>query len=729
MALNQSLPAPPRLLPPEKAVPVIRPAASGSFEPEGVVEFWHQLLAAKWSLAAIISICVLFGIILSVLQKPLYRAQTSIEIQDLNDKFMDMKELDPTDTTNYGAESYLQTQIRIAQSRSLVERTLAKLSQAERICLVEGLTARKSPLPQDQEYKIIAKRFDARPSRQARIIDLTFDSPDPIAGAHFLNALTQELADYSLERRWKTSQRTREWLERQLEDFRAKLERSERDLQDYARLSGLLFTSDKNNVAEAKLLQIQEELSRAQADRMLKQANFDRISHSAPNSLPEVIGDYTLRELHVRLADLKRQFAEMQSIYTPQHPAVLKLAAQVREMQSIFDQRTSSIVGTIKNEYESAEVRENLVRANFSVQSKLVSMQSEKTVHYNVLKRDVDTNRQIYDSMTTRMKEAGVASAIRATNIIVVDPAFPEKKPISPSLPFNAAAGALAGAFFGLIYILLRQRASSTFGSPGLTSRYLQVPELGAVPSDDYLRQLAVFSPGSKTSLQLAFDKKTASTESYRAIRSSILYQIGNDKAIRSLVFTSAVPGEGKTTVVSNLGAAMASSSKRVLVVDGDLRRPRLHEVLGVENDQGLADLLNDDPNTHIEFNPSLIAETSVPNLFILPAGKAGADAPELLLSERLHKVMSELTKYFDLVLVDAPSVLPYSDARSIGKVVDGLVLVVRAEATERRAALLARDIVLQDRIALIGTILTDWNAKKNTLHYYRTYRSAAWGA
>jgi capsular exopolysaccharide synthesis family protein len=250
------------------------------------------------------------------------------------------------------------------------------------------------------------------------------------------------------------------------------------------------------------------------------------------------------------------------------------------------------------------------------------------------------------------------------------------------------------------------------------------------VPSDEYLRQVPIFSPGSKTSaLQLAFDKKSTSAESYRAIRSSILYQIGDNKAIRSLVFTSAVSGEGKTTVVSNLGAAMATSSRRVLVVDADLRRPRLHEVLGAENDQGLADLLNDDPNVHIEFNPSLIAETAVPNLFILPAGKAGSDAPELLSSDRLQKVMGELTKYFDVVLVDTPPVLPYSDARSVGKIADGLVLIVRAEATDRRSALLARDIILQDRIPLIGTILTDWNAKKNTLHYYRTYRAAAWEA
>jgi capsular exopolysaccharide synthesis family protein len=286
----------------------------------------------------------------------------------------------------------------------------------------------------------------------------------------------------------------------------------------------------------------------------------------------------------------------------------------------------------------------------------------------------------------------------------------------------------MIGALAGMIYLLARERVSNTFAAPGVTTQYLDVPELGAVPSDEYLRQLAVFSPGNEggTTLQLAFDKRSSSAESYRAIRSSILYQISELKQARTLVFTSAVPGEGKTTVVSNLGAAMATANKRVLVVDADLRSPRLHELLGVKNRRGLADLLNGDPDLEMYFDPRFILDTSIPGLSILPAGNVGPDTFELLSSGRLESLIKELAGSYDLVLIDSPPVLPYSDARNLGKVADGVVLIVRAEETDRRTVLMARDRILQDHIPLMGTILTDWDVKKSTIDYYRSHRAGA---
>jgi polysaccharide biosynthesis transport protein len=702
--------------------------AVGAGGSAAVVDFLQQVIAAKWLLLAAIILCTAVGIGLGFIQTRLYRAQTSLEIQDMNDKFMDAKQSDPNDTSNYTAESYLQTQLRIVSSRTLIERALARLTEADKQhLLVPSLISHKLPSG-EQFIKDLTKNLTARPSRQARIIDISFDSPDAQAGANFVNALAQELADYSLERRWKSSQRTREWLERQLGDFRRNLEKSEKELQDYAHTSGLLFTAGTDNVAEAKLLEIQDELSRAQADRMTKQANYERVSQSDPDSLTEVVNDSTLRELHVRLADIQRQLSELQSVYTPQHQSVVKMRAQANEMQSIFDKRRASIVRQIKNEFDAAAARERLVQQNFDKQRGLVSGLSEKEVHYSILKRGVEANRQLYDSMMTRMKEAGVASAIRSTNILVIDPAIPEKKPFAPSLPSYAAAGALCGSLIGILYILFREHASSTFATPGLSGSYLGLPELAAIPTDDYLRQLTVFSPGdAHPTLQLAFDKRSASAESYRALRASLLNHSTDSQPIRSLVFTSAAQGDGKSTVVSNLGAAMASTERRVLLIDADLRKPRLHELLGVKNHRGLIDLLRFDSTFDAFVNPHFILETAIPGLSLLPAGIPAPDGPELLATGRLRALIRELTESYDMILIDSPPVIPFSDARNLGRAANGIVLIVRAETSDRRAVSIARDQIALDQIPLLGTILTDWNAKKYMFEYYRSGRKSSW--
>ena len=362
-------------------------------------------------------------------------------------------------------------------------------------------------------------------------------------------------------------------------------------------------------------------------------------------------------------------------------------------------------------------------------QRSLVSGLSQKEVHYSILKRGVEANRQLYDSMMTRLKEAGVASAIRSTNILVIDPAIPETKPFAPSMPSYAAAGALCGSLITILYILFREHASSTFATPGLSGSYLGLPELAAIPSDDYLRQLTIFSPGeAHPTLQLAFDKRSSSAESYRALRASLLnHGVADGEPIRSLVFTSAAPGDGKSTVVSNLGAAMASSERRVLLIDADLRKPRLHQLLGLTNQRGLIDLLRFDSSFDAFVNPHFILETAIPGLSLLPAGLPAPDGPELLATGRLRALILELTESYDMILIDSPPVIPFSDARNLGRAANGIVLIVRAETSDRRAVSIARDQIALDQIPLLGTILTDWNAKKYMLEYYRSGRKSSW--
>ena len=268
-----------------------------------------------------------------------------------------------------------------------------------------------------------------------------------------------------------------------MEDVRIKLEKSEDELQSYAQASGLLFTSEKDNVAEEKLRQLQEELSKAQADRVAKQSKYELASTAPPESLPEVLDDATLKEYQVKLTDLRRQLAELSSSLTPAHPAVKKVQAQVTALEAALEKERANIIQRIRNEFESAQRREHLLAANYASQARLMSEQAAKVAHYNILKSEVDTNRQLYDSMLHNVQEAGMTSALRASNIRVVDSAEPPTRPYKPSIVLNSALGLLAGAFFGIVFVVVQERADRTIQGPGDTTIYLDVPELGAIPS------------------------------------------------------------------------------------------------------------------------------------------------------------------------------------------------------------------------------------------------------
>ena len=354
-------------------------------------------------------------------------------------------------TVAYPPQFDLQTQAKILQSESVLERVIAKLHLEEKQSREEGLgrisawrnalglPERRSGSPREEVLHLVTKNLKVSTDPNTRLVEILYDAKDPQLAADFLNALTTEFIQQNLEARWKTSQQTGEWLTRQMEDVRIKLERSGDNLQTYAHASGLLFTAEKvgsqvieGNIADEKLRQLQDQLSEAHGDRVAKQAVYELVSSAPPESLPEVLDDKTLQDYQVKLTDLRRQLAELSSSLTPAHPSVRKVQAQVTALESALQKERTNVIQRIRNEYESAHRRENLLSANYASQARLVSEQASEVAHYNILKSDVDTNRQLYDSMLRNVQEAGMTSALRASNIRVVDSARPPTRPYKP---------------------------------------------------------------------------------------------------------------------------------------------------------------------------------------------------------------------------------------------------------------------------------------------------------
>src|ERR1035438_4600694 len=430
----------------------------------GLLDYWRILRRRKGTVILAAFFGILIGVLVTLPQTPVYQARASLEIQDINQNFMNSKDMSPVnDTGSYAALTDIQTQIKILQSETLIERTVQKLRavkpadlQSETGRIPSWRKALNLPAPtvvdeRESSLRAAANNLKVRAAGQTRVIELMFDSTNPKLAADFLNTLTNDYIDQNIEVRWQMSQRPADWLGRQLDEMRIKLERSEDALQAYARQAGLLFTGEKENVSEEKLRQLQTSLSAAQADRVARQSKWEIARAADAETLPDVLNDPSLREYQGKLADLRRQYAELVATYKPEYGKVKRVNAQITEITATLERERKSILERIRHEFDESSRRESLLALDYKTQAALVTADGEKSIQYNILKREVDSNRQLYEAMLQKVKESSIASAMRASNARVVDAAQLPRLPYKPSLRTNAAMGLLAGLFLGVM--------------------------------------------------------------------------------------------------------------------------------------------------------------------------------------------------------------------------------------------------------------------------------------
>jgi capsular exopolysaccharide synthesis family protein len=731
---------------------------------------------------------VVAGVLLSLPQTPMYRAEAKLEIQGGGDNLSPLSELNGGQGGRYLSEFEIATQVEMLASRVLLGKVIAKLELEKRdefrapqgrLALwreVAGVAAAGGPTARERALEAALERLEVESSRRSRIVTLTTEWPDPELAARFANTLAETYIEHNLETRWDATQKTGVWLTRQLEQLRGKLEAASEKLQSYAAASGLLYMSETENIAEAKLQQLQAELSNAQAGRIARQSSFELAKNSPPETLPEVLDNLALRGYQQQLTDLLRQAAELAATYTPEHSKRKRIQAQIVEIEGAIERERGRAIRRIHNEYETALRRENLLRADYQRQSAFVSEQGRKAIQYNILKGEVATTRQLYDSLLQKVKEAGVASAISASNVRLVDPAQPPRRAHRPRHLVNAAIGLLLGLFGGALFVLVGEQVDRTIKQPGDSMLYMSLPELGIIPSLNRVegggraaarrKQLSAGTAARTAAAGIAAaetaatgiaatgtsaegaaaaanptgwsataaaaggalelvawrDKPSLCAESFRATLTSILFAGGRGQRPRVLVVTSPNPGEGKTTVISNLAVSLAEINRRVLLIDADLRRPRVHQVFGMANEFGLSDLLAArDPIDQIPLKASTL-ESGVPGLYVLPSGSRTHTISSLLHSPRMGELIERALRVFDTILIDTPPVKQIADARVLGRISDGVVLVLRAGQTTRGTAKAAADRFADDGIRVLGTVLNAWDPASNGSGYYDGY-------
>jgi polysaccharide biosynthesis transport protein len=719
--------------------------------------YWAILRRHRTGVLIIFFLCILGSLVVTLLSAPVYGSKALLEVMAVNRDFMNNKDIDPN-VSSTASDGYIATQTKLLMSDAVSDRVVTVLLPTASIIGYEndgGISKLRRwlhlapPKPRSAESVVreMLSRIKVKPEGESSLISLTVYGPTPKLTADTANALAEQDIIELQEGRWTTATRTGEFLTRQIGELKNKLQTSEDQLQDYARKVGLVYTSDtsQSSVAEEKLRQIQQDLERAESDSADKQSQLELVKSTSPDTLPRVLDDGSLRADKEKITDLRRQLADLRTTLTPNHYKVKQVQSQIEELQTQAEQERITVVKRIENDYRAAARRLALLSDAYSKQLALVSQQSAQGVRYNMLKHEVDANRDMYQSMLQKVKEAGVIAALRETNIRIVDRAKPPSRPFRPNIAINVGIGVLTACMLALLFILLRERSNQSIRTPGESAKLLDVPELATIPSGkrEIRAQLLLAAPkvdrnsaaletstgtrrhgsmsaprGYRTA-EVWVQNESLVAESFRSAVTSILLW-GNKGQNQIIVVTSAHSKAGKTTVVFNLGMSLAESGRRVLLIDGDLRRSMLGPIFGFNRASGLSNILAENFNTTTA--KDLIRNTPCAGLFILPSGSPGPSAARLLHSARLPALVSQLRSEFDFILIDSAPTIPMADARLLAQHADGVILICRAGQTSVEQLVSIRKSFYQDGVAVIGTILNDWDARTEDPAYVQSY-------
>ncbi len=681
------------------------------------IPYLKTIRANKGKLALLAMAGALLGG-LAVWRSPyVYQARAYLEVQGINENVMNRKEVDLTASSDNTSQNYINTQARLLESGPLLEHVAAILNSQ----------GKYNPPVTRRE---IARALRVRTHEMDRVLEVSVESTNPDRAAAIANTLSSEFVHRDLETRMASSKTTSEWLNRELEALAGKLRASEDALQEFTRRNNLLIDSEQGSVAEMRLRQVQDDLARAQADRIAKESLYENLKtgmEGASHTLP--MGDNTLDNYQLQLTTLRKQLAEMEAVYAPGYYKIAPRKAQIAELEKASSQQRANALGRVEADYRTAVRRENMLQQKYSAQYQDTAAQTNKMVHFTALKNETDLNRKIYAAMLERVKAFDVASAVQASNIQMIEAAEVPLSPVRPNKPMIAILSGLAFLFGGIVWVVTRAAGNRSIREPGEAQQYLRSPELGVIPAaatDHYapvIRRKANGAPSGENGMRAGVETVTwhcspsFMAESFRSTSASLLIPKAGRQRPRVLLISSLSPSEGKTTVASNMAIAFAGAAGRTLLIDADRRRARLHCVFGVKNDQGLTELLQ---NGESPVNlGNYIHSTAIPNLDLLPSGEGSQQTSDLLYSTRLPELIEHFRQEYEVVLIDTPPLLHLPDARILGRVADGVILVLRAGCVRYESAVAIEDRLREDGIPVIGTVLNDWDPKRNG---YGTY-------
>lgn len=676
-------------------------------------------------ISIIIAAALALAVVATLLQTPRYTATTTLQINDQSAQVLgkeDDTQQDPV-VASSDTERFLQTQVEILKSRALAERVAQKLRLNGNAKFYEAMGLREptgKPTRQeiqDLTIRTIDKARGVDLPRNSRLATISFESTQPELSAQLANAFASEFIQSNLQRRYDSSAYAREFISGQLADARAKLERSERDLNAYARAAGLIRDRDNtgprngdSSITAASLQQLNSAANQAQTSRIAAEQRWRLISGSNAMNSPDVLANPAISQL---LAERARDMAELEkqrANHLEDYPAVQQLRAQVGVIDAQLQNVARNIQASVKQQYDAALQVEERLKGEVSELKSSSLEEQDRLVQYHLLEREADTNRTVYEGLLQRFKELNSAAGISASNIAIIDTAIAPIKPSSPNLFRNLLIALAAGIVAAAGFVYLRTQLDDSVRVPEDVEGKLQLPLLGVIPLAE------------DTELEVAMsDPKSAISEGYNSLRSALLYSTRSGLP-KTMLVTSAQPSEGKSTTSLAIARGIARLGRSVVLLDVDLRRPALHRAISTfngENAVGMSSLLTGQATIK-----DVLRDTEDEHLKVITSGPIPPSPTELLGSNMMQQLLDELAGKFDLIILDSPPVLGLADAPLMAALVDGVVVVIQSDRSRRGSLKTSLRRLRNVRINILGGVLTkfDPTASGNSYSEYYGY-------
>jgi len=699
---------------------------------------WWGILSKRWgTVLAVAVINIALVTIVVFRMKPLYRATARMEVQAETPPLQTLNELNSSSTTD---AAFLQTQVDLLQNNNLAWQTIQELGLASRMPELragrEGQAAMSNTSLLESQSSLIRgfkRQLHVELLNDSRLVEVSFDSVDPGLAAAVANALVKNYVESNFQSKYETTRQATAWMEQQLNELKAKVQKSQQALVDYERENAIADVGDKENVVRDRLAQLSTDLTAAQVERANKQSVYD----STQNDKTEanvLANDVLLEQLDSKSAELHTEYAATSAQYGPNYYKVKELRNQLNEVEALIAQERKRVVDRIGSDYRTALRREELLFQEVAEQKKEVEKLNQLLIQYTLLKGEFETNQQLYNELLKRLKDATVSVSLRATNVRLADEALIPTLPIRPNKRVDIAAALLVGLILGVTLAFVQASLDRTVKTADDIETGIGVPTLAVIPLGSrsngrygryFVREPQKAAGSGDQALALLNAPGSEMAEAFRVLRTSVL--LSGAPPPQVVLVTSANPSEGKTFASVNLALALAQRGNRVALVDGDLRKPGVMKALGVPEGRtrGLSTVLTGGHN----LEETLQEFAASPNLWLLPPGPIPPNPADLVSSPAMESLLLQLRQRFQHVVLDSPPLLLVTDGILLSTLADGVVLVVESGGTSHGALHRVRRVLDRSGANILGAVLNKLDAgvdgyPSSRLGYYSYYYS-----
>lgn len=716
-------------------------------------DYFTVIMKRRWIIITFFLVVVFAVTIASFTMTPIYRATVTVIIEKENPNIVSIQEVMSVDASG---TDYYQTQYKVIESRSIAREVIKRLGldQGEEFfpkprddifsniktaitgTISSWKEAAGSLLKKDEDPNMdnesdevesdsslvsaFIGRINVEPVSGSRLVNIGFDAKDPVLAAKIANMLADAYIDRNLDTKLEAVQGAVSWLDRRIQEEEKKVEAAQLRFQQYKERHGIItgFSSDTEKITAQKLAElnsqvVEAETKRVEAETRYEQTNRLLKSKRGLDSIPEILSNELIGTIKKSEVELSRTLSELSKKYGKNHPQIIAINAEIATLEKKKLREIEKVVDSLKNEYEVALARERSLKDSLSRQKMESMALNKKAIEFEVLKREADSAKQMYNLLVKRFKEASITEDMKTGNIRVVDRAEIPETPIKPRRRLNILLAVIVGLTVGTMLAFFFEYMDNTIKTPEDIKKYLGIPYLGPVPAIDH-------DMGEKdedvAELVAVQTPKSTASEAYRGLRTSLLFSSAEAQP-RVILVTSAGPREGKTLTCTNLAVTLAQAGSKVLLIDCDMRRPRVHHIMKIGRDKGISNILAGTSEDN-----RILFRTKFANLDVVPCGPIPPNPSELLGSNRMVKLLEAFRKRYDKIVIDSPPITAVTDASVLARVADGVIVVIRFSDTSRDIVLNGLEQLKAVNATVLGAVLNGVDMGNNGYYYYQYY-------